>query len=91
MPFAGRHESGYGKGGIPYTAAEMTSEKKIVFKRSRLTAFRRVRLFPSAFSLERVNQQPRLGVRATSLNPYCERGRIGSENEKGSAGAETLQ
>lgn len=33
MPFAGRRESGYGVGGIPYTAREMTSEKMIVFKR----------------------------------------------------------
>jgi acyl-CoA reductase-like NAD-dependent aldehyde dehydrogenase len=32
MPFAGRHESGYGIGGIPYTAHEMTAEKMIVFK-----------------------------------------------------------
>jgi acyl-CoA reductase-like NAD-dependent aldehyde dehydrogenase len=33
MPFAGRHESGYGVGGIPFTAKEMTAEKMIVFKR----------------------------------------------------------
>src|SRR5215813_11267586 len=33
MPFAGRRESGYGVGGIPYTVAEMTAEKMIVFKR----------------------------------------------------------
>jgi acyl-CoA reductase-like NAD-dependent aldehyde dehydrogenase len=33
MPFAGRRESGYGVGGIPYTAHEMTAEKMIVFKR----------------------------------------------------------
>jgi len=33
MPFAGRRESGYGVGGIPYTAQEMTAEKMIVFKR----------------------------------------------------------
>lgn len=32
MPFAGRRESGYGTGGIPYTAREMTAEKMIVFK-----------------------------------------------------------
>ncbi len=32
MPFAGRRTSGYGIGGIPYTAAEMTAEKMIVFK-----------------------------------------------------------
>ena len=31
MPFAGRHESGYGVGGIPYTVKEMTAEKMIVF------------------------------------------------------------
>jgi acyl-CoA reductase-like NAD-dependent aldehyde dehydrogenase len=33
MPFAGRRESGYGTGGVPYTAREMTAEKMIVFKR----------------------------------------------------------
>jgi len=33
MPFAGRRTSGYGIGGIPYTAREMTAEKMIVFKR----------------------------------------------------------
>jgi acyl-CoA reductase-like NAD-dependent aldehyde dehydrogenase len=32
MPFAGRHVSGYGIGGIPYTVREMTAEKMIVFK-----------------------------------------------------------
>ncbi len=32
MPFAGRHESGYGIGGIPYTMHEMTAEKMFVFK-----------------------------------------------------------
>jgi acyl-CoA reductase-like NAD-dependent aldehyde dehydrogenase len=32
MPFAGRRESGYGTGGIPYTMKEMTAEKMIVFK-----------------------------------------------------------
>ncbi|MNF50938.1 Sulfoacetaldehyde dehydrogenase [compost metagenome] len=32
MPFAGRHASGYGVGGIPYTAHEMTASKMIVFK-----------------------------------------------------------
>jgi acyl-CoA reductase-like NAD-dependent aldehyde dehydrogenase len=31
MPFAGRRTSGYGIGGIPYTAREMTAEKMIVF------------------------------------------------------------
>jgi acyl-CoA reductase-like NAD-dependent aldehyde dehydrogenase len=31
MPFAGRRESGYGVGGIPFTAREMTAEKMIVF------------------------------------------------------------
>jgi acyl-CoA reductase-like NAD-dependent aldehyde dehydrogenase len=33
MPFAGRRQSGYGVGGISYTAHEMTSEKMIVIKR----------------------------------------------------------
>lgn len=33
MPFAGRRVSGYGIGGIPYTMAEMTAEKMVVFKR----------------------------------------------------------
>lgn len=32
MPFAGRRQSGYGIGGIPYTAREMTAEKMIVFQ-----------------------------------------------------------
>jgi acyl-CoA reductase-like NAD-dependent aldehyde dehydrogenase len=32
MPFAGRRQSGYGIGGIPWTMAEMTEEKMIVFK-----------------------------------------------------------
>lgn len=32
MPFAGRRESGYGVGGIPYTMQEMTEEKMIVFR-----------------------------------------------------------
>jgi acyl-CoA reductase-like NAD-dependent aldehyde dehydrogenase len=32
MPFAGRRESGYGVGGIPWTMQEMTEEKMIVFK-----------------------------------------------------------
>jgi acyl-CoA reductase-like NAD-dependent aldehyde dehydrogenase len=32
MPFAGRRESGYGIGGIPWTMREMTEEKMIVFK-----------------------------------------------------------
>lgn len=32
MPFAGRHQSGYGVGGIPYTMRDMTQEKMIVFK-----------------------------------------------------------
>jgi acyl-CoA reductase-like NAD-dependent aldehyde dehydrogenase len=34
MPFAGRRESGYGVGGIAFTAEEMTAEKMIVFKHS---------------------------------------------------------
>lgn len=33
MPFAGHRQSGYGVGGIPFTAREMTSEKMLVFKR----------------------------------------------------------
>jgi acyl-CoA reductase-like NAD-dependent aldehyde dehydrogenase len=32
MPFAGRRESGYGIGGIPWTMHEMTEEKMIVFR-----------------------------------------------------------
>jgi acyl-CoA reductase-like NAD-dependent aldehyde dehydrogenase len=32
MPFAGRQQSGYGVGGIPYTMHDMTSEKMIVLK-----------------------------------------------------------
>ncbi len=32
MPFAGRHQSGYGVGGIPFTMHDMTSEKMVVFK-----------------------------------------------------------
>jgi acyl-CoA reductase-like NAD-dependent aldehyde dehydrogenase len=32
MPFAGRRQSGYGVGGIPYTIREMTEEKMIVFR-----------------------------------------------------------
>lgn len=32
MPFAGRRESGYGVGGIPFTVREMTAEKMIVFR-----------------------------------------------------------
>jgi acyl-CoA reductase-like NAD-dependent aldehyde dehydrogenase len=32
MPFAGRRESGYGIGGIPWTMREMSHEKMIVFK-----------------------------------------------------------
>lgn len=33
MPFAGRHESGYGTGGIPYTMRDMSHEKMIVLRR----------------------------------------------------------
>jgi acyl-CoA reductase-like NAD-dependent aldehyde dehydrogenase len=33
MPFAGRHVSGYGTGGIPYTMRDMTQEKMILLKR----------------------------------------------------------
>ncbi|HVI91846.1 MAG TPA: aldehyde dehydrogenase family protein [Dongiaceae bacterium] len=32
MPFAGRHESGYGIGGIPYTMHDMSQEKMVVLK-----------------------------------------------------------
>ena len=32
MPFAGRRQSGYGIGGIPWTMREMTGQKMIVFK-----------------------------------------------------------
>jgi acyl-CoA reductase-like NAD-dependent aldehyde dehydrogenase len=32
MPFAGRRQSGYGIGGIPWTMREMTEEKMIVFR-----------------------------------------------------------
>lgn len=34
MPFAGRHQSGYGIGGIPWTMHDMSQQKMIVFKRS---------------------------------------------------------
>jgi acyl-CoA reductase-like NAD-dependent aldehyde dehydrogenase len=34
MPFAGRRESGYGTGGIPYTMRDMTQEKMILLRRS---------------------------------------------------------
>ena len=33
MPFAGRRQSGYGMGGIPYTMQAMTEEKMIVFRK----------------------------------------------------------
>jgi len=33
MPFAGRKESGYGTGGIPYTMRDMTQEKMILLNR----------------------------------------------------------
>jgi acyl-CoA reductase-like NAD-dependent aldehyde dehydrogenase len=32
MPFSGRHQSGYGIGGIPYTMRDMTQEKMIVLR-----------------------------------------------------------
>jgi acyl-CoA reductase-like NAD-dependent aldehyde dehydrogenase len=32
MPFAGRRQSGYGIGGIPWTMREMTEQKMIVFR-----------------------------------------------------------
>ncbi len=34
MPFAGRRQSGYGTGGIPYTMRDMTQEKMILMRRS---------------------------------------------------------
>ncbi|MBD9477905.1 aldehyde dehydrogenase family protein [Pseudoxanthomonas sp. PXM02] len=34
MPFAGRRESGYGTGGIPYTMRDMTQEKMILMRRN---------------------------------------------------------
>ena len=34
MPFAGRSESGYGIGGIPFTMRDMTQEKMILMRRS---------------------------------------------------------
>ena len=34
MPFAGRRESGYGVGGIPFSMREMTQEKMRVFRYS---------------------------------------------------------
>ena len=34
MPFAGRRESGYGTGGIPYTMRDMAQEKMILMRRS---------------------------------------------------------
>lgn len=34
MPFAGRRESGYGIGGIPFTMRDMTQEKMILMRRS---------------------------------------------------------
>jgi acyl-CoA reductase-like NAD-dependent aldehyde dehydrogenase len=33
MPFAGRHQSGYGTGGIPFTMRDMTEEKMIILRR----------------------------------------------------------
>jgi acyl-CoA reductase-like NAD-dependent aldehyde dehydrogenase len=33
LPFAGRRQSGYGTGGIPYSMLEMTQEKMIVLRR----------------------------------------------------------
>ncbi len=33
MPFAGRRESGYGTGGIPYTMRDMTQEKMVLMRR----------------------------------------------------------
>jgi acyl-CoA reductase-like NAD-dependent aldehyde dehydrogenase len=34
MPFAGRRESGYGAGGIPYTMRDLAQEKMILMRRS---------------------------------------------------------
>lgn len=34
MPFAGRRESGYGTGGMPYTMRDMTQEKMILMRKS---------------------------------------------------------
>ncbi|WP_439526345.1 aldehyde dehydrogenase family protein [Roseovarius mucosus] len=34
MPFAGRRESGYGTGGIPFTMQDMTQEKMILMRKS---------------------------------------------------------
>lgn len=34
MPFAGRRESGYGTGGVPYTMRDMTQEKMILMRKS---------------------------------------------------------
>jgi len=34
MPFAGRRQSGYGTGGIPYTMRDMTQEKMILMRKS---------------------------------------------------------
>lgn len=34
MPFAGRRQSGYGTGGIPYTMRDMTQEKMILMRRT---------------------------------------------------------
>lgn len=34
MPFAGRKQSGYGTGGIPYTMRDMTQEKMILMRRT---------------------------------------------------------
>jgi acyl-CoA reductase-like NAD-dependent aldehyde dehydrogenase len=34
MPFAGRRESGYGTGGIPYTMRDMSQEKMILLRKS---------------------------------------------------------
>jgi acyl-CoA reductase-like NAD-dependent aldehyde dehydrogenase len=32
MPFAGRHQSGYGIGGIPWTMSEMSQQKMLVLR-----------------------------------------------------------
>ncbi|MNI87089.1 Sulfoacetaldehyde dehydrogenase [compost metagenome] len=34
MPFAGRRESGYGVGGIPYSMRDLAQEKMVLLRRS---------------------------------------------------------
>ena len=42
MPFAGRRQSGYGIGGIPYSMREMTQEKMVVLPLRRREPFTRL-------------------------------------------------